>query len=46
MDTNGFFKKTLYYKNVFDNYNMDLSPSIVGYEVCNRNKPMIESNKS
>lgn len=41
-----FFNKTLYFKNIFDVYNMDFSPSIIGYEVCNKNKPEIESNKS
>ncbi|MDD6302704.1 MAG: AraC family transcriptional regulator [Bacillales bacterium] len=46
MKAHDFFKKTLYYKIIFDSFNMDLSPSIVGYEVCNRNKPTIDSNKS
>ena len=41
-----YLKKTLFYKFLHDQYNMELSPSVIGYEACNRYKPAITLNKS
>lgn len=41
-----FLKKTLFYKLLHDPYNMELSPAVIGYEVCNRYKPSITLNKT
>lgn len=46
MQEDKIFNKTLYYRNIFDSYNLGFSPSIVGYEKCSRNKGIIDSNKS
>lgn len=40
-----FFKKSLSYKFISNNFNMDLSPSVIGYEICNRYKPTIYLDK-
>lgn len=46
MANNSIYDKTLFFRNIYDDYNLDLSPSIVGWEMCNKNKPEIFSNKA
>ena len=38
-------QQTLSFKLITDELNMDLSPTVIGYEVCNRYKPAIILNK-
>ena len=39
------YEKTLFFRNIYDDFNLDLSPSIIGWEMCAKNKPLIISNK-
>lgn len=40
------FKVDFYFRNIADHYGLGLSPSIIGYEACQKTKPAIVSNKS
>ena len=40
------FTQSLFFRNLSDEFNSDLRASIIGYEQCNKNKPIIDSNKS
>ncbi len=46
MTKESFFNRSLCFRNITDNFNSDISASIIGYEACNKNKPIIDSNKS
>lgn len=43
---NSPLNNTLYYRIIFDDYNLDLSPSIIGFEKCSKNKGTINLKKS
>ncbi len=45
MSALSIYEKTLIFRNIHDEYNLDLSPSIIGYEMCAKNKPQINSHK-
>ncbi len=46
MSVQRLYEKTLFFRNIYDDFNLDLSPSIIGWETCVKNKPAITSNKS
>lgn len=40
------FTQSLCFRNIVDDFNSDIYASIIGYEECSKNKPLIDSNKS
>lgn len=46
MNKINFINRNLCFRNMIDDFNLDISTSIVGYEECIKNKQLIDSNKS
>ena len=46
MNKINFINRSLCFRNMIDDFNLDISTSIVGYEECIKNKQLIDSNKS